>query len=306
MTTATDSESSKLPSQGHTPTSLGILISGAKNTEQDVEILKWTTLNEKYGIKATEAIGVKAGNAFKLGWYGIGLNGSRCIGTNEQGIEVRRINEHRATDCAAFFAVPFLIRELSNDIDEEKRKNYRMRVVRKIGTVTYVCYYLKAIKFDYYKPSVKIGYRDPVNGNNVENVYTPQKSDLTPTPYELVSTDAVPATDKYSTATGTLNLTLEADDLDEFRNVCRIMFNDASIAAINELYLVHGIDLPVTDGIGPNGTAIRYNELVPACCSYLITEAYARDANTNNRLKIFFEYGNSISYLTEIKATTNP
>ena len=305
MATATDSESSKLPSQGHTPTSLGILISGAKNTEQPVEILKYQTLNEKYGIKAADAIGIKQGKDFKLGWYGIGLNGSKCIGTNEFGIEVRRINEHRATDNAAFFGIPFLIRELSKDIDEEKRKKYRMRVVRKIGTVTYVMYYLKEIKFDYYKPSVKLGYRDPTTGNNREDAYTPQEGDLSPVPYELVSTDSVPATDWYSTATGTMNLTLEAEDLDELRNVCRIMFNDASVAALSEYYLAHGINTVLNDGVGPNGTAVRYNELVPACVSYLITENYGRDANTTNRMKIFFEYGNSISYLTEIKATTS-
>lgn len=306
MATAADSESSKLPSQGHTPTSLGILISGAKNTNQQVEILKNHTLNEKYGIHESEAIGIKEGKDFVLGWYGIGLNGSKCIGTNEFGIEVRRINEHRATDNAPFYGIPFLAREISDDIDEETRKQYRLRVVRKIGTVTYVFYYLKAINFDYYQPSVKLGYHDPVTGSNKEEAYTPQEGDLNPTPYELVSTDAVPATDWYTTATGTLNLTLEAKDLDELRNVCRIMFNDASVAALSEYYLVHGIDTVIADGLGPNGSAVRYNELVPACTSYQITENYGRDANTTNRMKIFFEYGNSISYLTEVKPVTNP
>ena len=305
MATTTDSESSRLPSQGHTPTSLGILISGAKNTDQPVEILKWMTLNEKYGIHPDEAIGKKDGSSFKLGWYGIGLKGSRAIGENEQGIEVRRINEHRATDNAPFAGIPFLIRELSNDIDEEKRKNYRLRVVAKIGAITYVMYYLKAIKFDLYAPSVKLGYRDPTNGNNKEDVYTPVEEDLSPKPYTLLSTDSVPTTDQYSTATGTLNLTLEADDLDELRNVCRIMYGDASVAAISEVYLCHGIDTTVNDGVGPNGTAVRYSELVPACVSYQITENYPRDSNTNNRMKLYFEYGNSVSYLTELKSVDN-
>lgn len=306
MVSTVNSESSKLPSQGHTPTTLGILISGAKNTDQKLEILRYHTLNEKYGIKPDEAIGIKNGSQFKLGWYGIGIKGSRCIGENEQGIEVRRINEHRATDNAAFMPIPFLMRKLEEDIDEEKRKQYRLRVVTKIGSLTYVCYYLKEIKFDYYNPTGKLGYRDPVTGNNKEEPYTPQEGDLNPTPYELISTDSVPATEYYSTGTGTLNLSLEAEDLDELRNVCRIMFNDASVAAINEIYLVHGIDTILNDGTGPSGTAIRYNELVPACVSYLITENYGRDANTTNRMKIFFEYGNSISYLTEMKAVTNP
>lgn len=305
MATTADSESSRLPAQGHTPTALGILISGAKNTEQEVEILKWMTLNELHGVHAADAIGVKQGVSFKLGWFGVGLKGSRAIGENDQGIEVRRINEHRATDNAPFLGTPLLVRELANDISEEKRKNYRMRVVKKIGSKTYVMYFLRAIKFDMYKPTVKLGYRDPVTGNNKEDAYTPVESDLHPKPYVLLSTDSIPATDQYSTATGTMNLTLEAEELDELRNACAIVYGDASVAAINEIYLVHGIDMPVNDGVGPNGTAVRYNELVPACVSYQVTENYARDANTNNRMKLYFEYGNSVAYLTELKSTDN-
>lgn len=304
MASTVDAESSKLPSQGHTPTALGILISGAKNCDQPFELLPNTTLNEKYGVMADSATGKKNGGDFKLGWYGIGIKGSKCIGENAEGIEVRRILDHTATDFAAFKPIPFVIRELADDLDEEERKNYRMRVIRKIGDITYVMYFLKAIKFDLYDPSIKTGYRDPVTGNNDEDVYTPKESDLSPTPYELLSTDSVPISNQYSTATGTLNLTLEASDLDEIRNVCTIMYGTSSVAAISELYLVHGIDT-LNDGEISQGGSVKYQELCPACVSYQITELYGRDANANNRLKIFFEYGNSVSYLTQVKSTEN-
>lgn len=302
MASTVDSESSKLPSQGHTPTALGILISGAKNCDQYFTLLPNTTLNEKYGVMADQATGKMNGSLFKLGWFGIGIKGSKCIGENADGIEVRRILDHTATDFSAYKPVPFVIREISEDLNDEERKKYRMRVVRKIGDNTYVLYYLKAIEFDLYDPSIKIGYRDPVTGNNDEDEYTPKEGDLDPTPTELLTTDSVPVSDQYVTATGTLNMTLEAQDLDEIRNACIILYGTASVAAISELYLVHGISTRNDGDVGQGGT-VKYDELCPACVSYHITELYGRDTNANNRLKIYFEYGNSVSYLTQIKST---
>lgn len=302
MASSVDAESSKLPSQGHTPTSLGILISGAKNCDQSFTLKANTTLNEKYGVMKDQATGKKNGSSFKLGWFGIGIKGSKCVGENSEGIEVRRILDHTANDFAAFKPIPFLIRELTKDIDEEERKKYRMRVVRKIGDVTYVMYYLKAIGFDLYDPSIKTGYRDPVTGNNEEDEYTPKEADINPTPYELLTTDSVPISDQYSSATGILDMTLEASDLDEIRNVCIILYGTSSVAAISEIYIVHGIDTRNKGDIG-NGGSVQYDELCPACVSYQITELYGRDTNTNNRLKIYFKYGNSVAYLTQIKST---
>lgn len=302
MASTVDAESSKLPSQGHTPTALGILISGAKNCDQQLNILQYQTLNEHYGVMASQAIGKKEGKDFKLGWYGIGIKGSKCIGENADGIEVRRILEHRATDNNAFKPIPFVVRELSDDIDSEKRKKYRMRVIKKIGSITYVMYYLKAISFDLYDPKVKIGYRDPVTGNSEEDDYTPKESDLSPTPYELLTTDSVPISNQYASATGILNMTLEASDLDEIRNACTILYETPSVAAISEIYLVHGIDT-INQGEIQGGT-VNYAELCPACVSYQVTELYGRDTNTNNRLKIYFSYGNSVSLLTQLMDST--
>lgn len=301
MASSTDAESSKLPSQGHTPTALGILISGAKNCEQDFILLENTTLNEKYGVMADQATGKFNGSQFKLGWFGVGIKGSKCVGENADGIEVRRILDHTATDFAPFKPIPLCMRELENDLTEEERKNYRIRCLEKIGDKTYVKYMAKPIGFDLYTPSIKLGYRDPVTGNSDEDEYTPKKTDLTPTPYELLSTDSVPISDKYVTATGTLNLTLEAKDLDEIRNACIILYGTASVAAISEICLIHGVETKNTGEI--KGGTVKYDEICPACVSYQITELYGRDANTNNRLKLYFEYGNSISYLTEIKST---
>lgn len=304
MAEASGRDSQKLPNQLVQPNALGVIINDAVTTKTTVDIPKWTTLNELYEILADESVGRKDGKDFVLGYYGIGIGGSRSIGLDSNGLEGRRVYQHKATDFGAYYPIPFLIREIGDDIDPETRRKYRIRVVRKIGDKIYVMYYLKKINFLEFDATMKIGERDPVTGNEQERPYIPVKEDLTPTPYELVSTNDVPITNKYVNGTGKMDLTLDGNDLEEVRNVCRVLFNDSSKAAINEMYLVYGIESR-NEGDIANGGTVDYEELQSACVSYFITEAYARDANSNSQLPYGFWYGNSLPLLIDESGTAS-
>lgn len=289
---------SKLPSTLATPLGMGGVISAAVTTRQPFILPKWSTLNEKYGVLADESWGEKHGKDFYLGYYGIGIGGSRSIGVGSSGIEARKVNQHKTTDGNAFYPIPFLVREITNDIDPEIRKNFRLRVVRPIGDKVYVFYYLKKIGFTEFDPSVKIGSKDPETGNETERPYVPKEEDLSPTPYELTSVNAIPLTNEYVNATGKMDLSLTESDLTEIKNVCRILFNDSSVAAINEMYLAYGVETTHDGQIGESGT-VNYQELQSAVAAYVITEAWARDANTNTKMPWFFHYGNSLPLLID-------
>ncbi|UQT03233.1 putative virion structural protein [Serratia phage vB_SmaM-Yubaba] len=296
-------DSQKLPNQLVTPNALGVIINAACSTGQTVDIPKWTTMNELYDILADESVGRKNGKDFKLAYYGIGIGGSRSIGTDANGLEGRKVYQHKATDFGAFYPIPFVIREIADDIDPVMRDNYRIRVVRKIGDKVYVMYYLKLIGWTEFDPSMKIGERDPAAGNETERPYIPVKEDLTPKPYELLSTNNIPITNTYVNGTGKMDLSLNGNDLEEVRNVCRVLFNDAGKAAINEMYLAYGIESRNTGSIAGGGT-VEYKELQSACVSFQITEAYARDANANSKMPYFFWYGNSLPLLVDPSAVS--
>lgn len=286
----------KLPNQLVTPNALGIIINAAVSTKQTVEIPKNTTLNELYDILPDESVGRKNGADFQLGYYGIGIGGSRSIGVNAQGLEGRQVYQHRPTDFNAFYPIPFLIREIGDDIDPLERDNYRMRVVRKIGDTIHVMYYLKKIGFQVFDPTMKVGERDPATGNTTERPYVPKVEDLTPKPYELVSVGNIPITNTFINGTGKMDLSLNGNDLEEIRNVCRVLFNDSSVAAISEMYLAYGIESRNSGSIAGGGV-VDYKELQSACVSFQITEAYPRDANSNAEIPYFFWYGNSLPLL---------
>lgn len=286
----------KLPNQLVSATGMGLIINAACTTNQTVNIPKFTTLNEKYEVLAEESLGRKNGKDFSLRYFGVGLGGSRSIGQDANGLEGRRVYQHKAVDFNAFFPIPMIARKLAEDLDPTVRDNYRMRVVRKIGDEFYVFYYLKLAGFTEFDPTMKVGERDPETGNEKERPYTPQKEDLEPTPYELTTTNNVPITNTYINGTGKIDLSLDGNDLEELRNVCRILFNDSSKAAINEVYMAYGIET-VNDGQITGGATVRYKELLSAAAAFHITEAYARDANANSKMPWFFWYGNSLPLL---------
>lgn len=294
----------KLPNQLVTPNGLGIIINAALSTGQTVDIPKNTTLNELYDVLQADSVGRKNGKDFTLGYYGIGIGGSRSIGQDANGLEGRRVYQHKAVDFGAFYPIPFVIRPIAEDIDPLLRDNYRMRVVRKVGNDIYAMYYLKKIGFEEFDPTMKVGERDPANGNETERPYVPKKEDLSPKPYELTSTGNIPITNTYINGTGKMDLSLNGNDLEEIRNVCRVLFGDASKAAINEMYLAYGIETS-NDGQIANGGTVRYKELQSACVSYHITEAYARDANANSKMPWFFWYGNSLPLLVAPESVGN-
>lgn len=297
-------DNQKLPNQLVAPNGLGILVNSAVSTGRTFTIPENCTLNEHYDILAEESVGRKNGKDFTLGYYGIGIGGSRSTGNDSNGLEGRRVYQHKAVDFNAFYPIPFVIRELGDDLDPVTRDNYRMRVVKKIGDKMYVMYYLKLIGFDEFDPSMKVGERDPETGNEKERPYIPRAEDLQPKPYELTSTNNIPITNTYINSTGKMDLSLTGNDLEEVRNVCRILFNDAGKAAINEMYLAYGIETRF-DGQITGGATVNYKELQSACVSYHITEAYARDANANSKMPWFFWYGNSLPLLVTPEGISN-
>lgn len=287
---------SVLPNQLVSPTAAGVMISAAVNTRQPVEILQYMTLNELYGVLADESIGVKHGKDFVMGYYGIGIGGSRSIGNDSFGLEDRQVYQHKATDFNAYHPIPFVVREISNDLDPVQRTMYRMRVVRPIGDKIYVLYFLKKINFTEFKPSMKVCTRDPNTGAENSYPYIPKKEDIQPTPGNLSTTDSIPLTDTYVKGDGKLDLSLNVDDLNEVRNACRILYGNANKAAINEMYIVHGIETKNDGEIGQGGTVV-YDELQSAVTTFNITEAWARDANANTKMPWMFWYGNSLPML---------
>lgn len=300
-----ESDNAQLPSQVITIVGAGSIIQAAKAVGRQVDILQYTTQNEKHGILATESLGRKSGNDFLLQYYAIGGFGSQYVGVNVNGSPKLRVNEHEPIDHNLFGQLPFACRPLTADFTTAEREKYRMRQVVTVNGIRYAVYWLKVVGFLEFDPKMKLVTvdRDTMT-EEVEN-YIPESDTLNPVPRKLTSSGTVPVSNQYQDATGKIDLSLTKAELDEIKNACRILYNDSSLAAINEYAVLWGTETSVNGDIGTNGST-PMKEVQTATIQYHITETHARDANANGGIDLLFDLCTSTPMMLATERTTTP
>lgn len=301
-----DQNRSEVPTQTTTNTGYGNLIMKCIATRQSFTLPQYSTLNERYNVLAAESIGRKNGADFELKYFGVGIRGSNCIGQNSLGVSKMKVNQHQPIDMNLFTAIPFICRPIDEDLNNIQRGKYRMRVVMNgYDGNSYVFYFLKLINFDHYNPQVSKITRDE-NGNETPVPYVPSRDDLfNPQPVDFTSEGSVPVSNTYLNSSGILGCSLDQGDLKELADACRVLYNDASYAAINETMIAMGIDT-VTDGSTGGGAVVRYAEVLSAVAAHYITERDARNALNNTQLNLDFDHGASEPMLLHTTATISP
>lgn len=286
----------KMPTSVYTPTAVGERISIACTTKQNVEIQENETLNQKYNILSKESINIHRGDSFKLGWYGIGLKGSRCIGEDDNGLEKRAVFQHNPTDNDMYHPCPFIIRDIDDDLDDVERRKYRLRQVISVGDEQKIVYWAKEMGFENFNPTTKDIEIDPSTQQEIGDKYVPVPGDLSPKPEILNNKGSILASNRFAKTTGKLDLTLTHQELEELKQVCRVLYGDAGLARVGEISIIYGIDTRTDGPIGTAGT-VNYAELMAATVAYLSCEDTPRSAVGNAKLPFYFNYGNSIPFL---------
>lgn len=301
-----DQNRSEVPTQTTTNTGWGNMIMKCIVTRQPFTLPQYTTLNERYEILAEESIGPKHGKDFELKYFGVGIRGSNCIGTNSLGVSKLKVNQHQPIDMNLFTHIPVLCRPVDADIDNVNRAKYRLRKIELgFDGNPYIFYYLKLIDFSHYNPQVNKVTRDE-NGNEDPKPYVPKRDDLfNPQPVDFTSEGSVPISNVYLNSSAILGCTLFQGDLQEMANACLKKWGDASLAAINETMIVVGYDTK-TDGQTGGGGVIRYDEVTSAVAVHYITERDARNALNNTVLNLDFDHGASEPMLLHTNSTTSP
>lgn len=301
-----DQNRSEVPTQTVTNTPWGNLIGKCCGTRQNLELPPFTTLNERYNVLASASIGVKNGHDFELKYFGIGVRGSNSVGKDSFGVDKIKVNQHQPIDMNLFHAIPFIGRPLTNDLDNVTRSKFRMRVVENdINGIQSAFYYLKIVNFDEYNPQVNDITRDANNNEtSVKNI--PVKDSLfNPQPQEFTSEGTVPVSNVYVNSSALLGCSLDANDLQEIANACRMKYGDASYGSINETMLCWGIDTR-NDGQISGGATIQYTEVLSAVAAHFVTERDGRNVLNNTYIEMNYDHGASEPMLLHTLATGNP
>jgi len=219
-------------------------------------LLPSSTLNEKFSIQ--NGIQPDPSVIPSVKYFAIGNGGHKMV-VGANGLTKTDPVQHRGTDAALYSHLPFILREISNDIDAVERAKYALRRKEVHNGTTYVAYYLKRLPLT--GVVVDMEFINVTNGVQTVNAFVPNASNLNPTPPDLSSTGVNVVTGDYVAASAKVTITLSAADVAELLNVSTIIYGDPGYAIISEIGLCSGVDKVVQSPVD-NNAMINFNEAI--------------------------------------------
>lgn len=224
-----------------------------------------STLNEKFAIQSGV---VPPNNDYPMMRYFCIGNGGHKNATGADGVDYTTTRQHRASDAALFSHLPFLLREVGDDLDNTTRAKYALRKIITVSGEEYIAYYLKRIPMDGVVTQMKNNV--VVDGVVNTTAFVPTSANLNPIPPNISNTGVNTTTGDFLSVAASLGLDFTANDVAELVNVCQILFNNEFYAIVSEIGLVAGADKLVTETAGV-GTSFNYQECVAATITTFLT-----------------------------------
>lgn len=236
-------------------------------------ILPNSTLNQKFNLFPNEVPNV---NEYPLLKYiGIGNKGASYELT-QSGYVLTTPIPHLPRDASLYNFIPFIVRNINDDISSTERLKYRLRVPITVNNNQYVAYYLKVLNLDSLIPSVEL--RNVNNGVITTNTFTPTQSDLNPTPPVLNNNNLNNPDGDYLVSTAKVTFLLNQQEISEILDACNLLFGDPRYAVINEIALVTGVDKILQGTFG--NTQSNYTEVIASQVAAFISQYHALTTNT--------------------------
>lgn len=246
-------------------------------------ILPNSTLNQKFNLFANE---VPNTNEYPtLGYIGIGNKGASYEVTSSGYVLTTPI-PHLARDASLYNFIPFVIRDINNDLSTTERLKYRLRVPITIGSTQYVAYYLRALSLNSVVPGVEL--RNVNNGVITTNSFTPTLSDLTPTPPDLSNVNLNNPNGDYLVSTAKVTFTLNQDDINNIMDACNLLYGDPRYAVINEIALCTGVDKILSGTFG--SVTSNYTDVIASQVAAFISQYHALTSSTT-QVEILIDLG---------------
>jgi len=234
-----------------------------------------TTLNQKFSIQPNETPG---GGVYPILSY-------MCIGRGALKMEIGGdgkhypvIQQHASTDAALFEHMPFVLRQLNDDLPPAKRNDYALRKQVTINSVTYWAYYAKRV--DFTTAVTKLYLKQVVGGNATINDYIPDASNLNPVHQDLSNPGTNLLAGQSVMASTIIGLHLDSFDIAEIRNASIIETGETDRALISEVALCTGSSKVIQ--APTQGGSFSFNEAIAMQVATFIQALYPLDFINND------------------------
>ena len=128
----------------------------------NVDIKPNSTLNQKFDLFPNEIF--NSGETPTVKYLTIG-NGGHTASMGVDGLPLINPVPHSPRHAALYNHLPFIIREVGEDLTPGERLLYRLRVPRTIDGVNYMCYYAKVLDLSLVEPKIELR-------NNTDGIIT--------------------------------------------------------------------------------------------------------------------------------------
>lgn len=228
------------------------------------KMIENTTLNEKFEILAGTA--PTSQEMPRMIYLALG-RGGHGFSVDGDGSPIPVPKQHKATDAAAFKHIPFVLREVNNDLTITQRTRYGLRREETHNGIRYYAYYLRRLSLDGVSPSML--YKHVAEDGTVSTrPFVPDSTNLNPTPPDLTPEGVNVLSGDYVTSSMLVNLTFTAADVKELLDASNIIYGARNKGVVSEVLLVSGVDknIQVTSGTAQ----INFNEVICAqVCSFI-------------------------------------
>jgi hypothetical protein len=244
-------------------------------------LLKNTTLNQKFNVQN----GVMPSDREQLdfSYLVIGNKGHYTV-VAEDGSDETEVRPHRTNDCALYNHIPFVLREVNDDLDAVERGKYRIRVQETHKSKPYFAYYARRINKTGVVPQLL--QIEIINNIEVTTPYIPTLDDLNPTPPAISNSGTVVGSNKYIAASAIVEVKLTKEDIYEIVNAHRIRTGSTRSPVISEIGLVTGVDKLVPGPSGAGGT-FEYEEVIGAQISVFVATNHPIAYNSNGLTMVY-------------------
>lgn len=249
----------------------------------------FTTLNQKLDI--SKDIELADIDRPTVKYIAIGNGGHKII-PGVDGLAKPEPIQHTTSDTALYNHLPFVLRKTDNDLPILERAKYRLRKLEQHNEVTYIAYYLRVL--DLAETKCALEKRTIVDGVITTLEFKHTTDNLSPTPPAIVPTGTLATTGDYVVATAKVPFVMTAEDIQEYLDVCTILYGDDGYAMISEIAICSGVDRVVT--AFPSETTGSYPEAIDVEVINFISAFYALKFSTD-QLKMNIEVGSAEALL---------
>ena len=221
----------------------------------NVDIKPNSTLNQKFDLFPNEIF--NSGETPTVKYLTIG-NGGHTASMGVDGLPLINPVPHSPRHAALYNHLPFIIREVSEDLTPGERLMYRLRVPRTIDGVNYMCYYAKVLDLSMVEPKIEL--RNNTNGIITATDFSPSLADLNPVKPVIPVNGNITSTGNYLASTAKIEFVMNEAEITELLNACNIIYGSDNYAFISEIGLCSGVDRNLMGNFG--GPPSAYTEAV--------------------------------------------